>query len=111
MRHSTHSGSSTNKTGRKTFCFFFKIFVVIRPDRDEYVKIVWDNIQGGERGAQGRNFKKAQKRGSEAYMSYDYNSIMHFANTEFAKEDGLITIGKGRYQNTKKGEKMHAYLV
>jgi hypothetical protein len=58
-----------------------------RGDRDNFVKILWCNIDANERD----NFVKA---GSEAtdIGEYDYGSIMHYTATAFAKSFGLKTI-------------------
>ena len=58
-----------------------------RPDRDNYVKINYDNIQPGSQ----HNFDIA--KGSDSLESpYDYNSVMHYGSRDFAKEGAGETI-------------------
>ncbi len=50
-----------------------------RPDRDEYVKIHWDNIQKGAES----NFKKMNYYAVMDDTPYDYRSIMHYGGRDF----------------------------
>lgn len=60
-----------------------------RPDRDRYVKILWQNIQQGvSYNFHKYNTNKINSRG----VPYDYNSIMHYSSTAFSKGRGLYTI-------------------
>ena len=60
-----------------------------RPDRDGYVRIMWQNIKKDPRIR--FNFMKAE--GSLTFTPYDGHSIMHyFAKNSFAIEKGLDTI-------------------
>lgn len=53
-----------------------------RPDRDEFVKIVWKNIVPRFR----RNFLKfTTKTIDSRNIPYDYNSIMHYSRLHFTK--------------------------
>ncbi len=64
-----------------------------RPDRDQYVRIIDENIRGGA------NFN-FEKLGSEFINSlgieYDYNSIMHYCENSFsvdpAKKKTIVTL-------------------
>ena len=48
----------------------------MRPDRDDYIQIIWDKIQSGFAG----NFDA--KFDSLTYdLPYDYGSIMHYSST------------------------------
>ncbi|GFQ66932.1 zinc metalloproteinase nas-13 [Trichonephila clavata] len=60
-----------------------------RPDRDEFIRVVWDNIQEGAK----KNFQKfspdvVTTLGSE----YDYNSLMHYDANAFAINSSLPTL-------------------
>lgn len=57
-------------------------------DRDEFVKIIWENILDGHE----RNFYKYEDTEETNFgVSYDYNSIMHYSRYAFSK-DGSDTI-------------------
>ncbi|CAB3982540.1 zinc metallo ase nas-15-like, partial [Paramuricea clavata] len=59
-----------------------------RPDRDEYVTIMWDNIPSGNR----LNFKKYTKTQIDSLnIPYDYASIMHYGRRAFSN-NGKNTI-------------------
>eukprot|EP00873_Tetraselmis_striata_P011818 jgi/Tetstr1/432082/TSEL_021553.t1 len=58
-----------------------------RPDRDDYVTILFDNITPGKE----HNFEKSSNINSMG-STYDYGSVMHYGRTAFAKESGLTTI-------------------
>ena len=53
-----------------------------RPDRDDYVTIIEDNIEPGKE----HNFKKYKEKSvnSRGFV-YDYHSIMHYGKTSFSK--------------------------
>lgn len=52
-----------------------------RSDRDDFVTILWDNIEDGKEG----NFEK--KEDELDIGEYDYGSIMHYPSWAFGKED------------------------
>ncbi|KAK9502787.1 hypothetical protein O3M35_011493 [Rhynocoris fuscipes] len=53
-----------------------------RPDRDNYVKVIWDNIKDGHKN----NFEKASSKEYTTYgVPYNYESIMHYPATSFSK--------------------------
>ncbi|XP_047538352.1 zinc metalloproteinase nas-7-like, partial [Vanessa atalanta] len=53
-----------------------------RPERDNFVKIHYNNIKTGAEN----NFKKADPKRSNDYgISYDYNSVMHYSEYAFSK--------------------------
>ena len=53
-----------------------------RPDRDQYISIITNNIRDGQEG----NFDKARPGETNTLgYGYDYASIMHYHRTSFAK--------------------------
>ena len=64
-------------------------FIFLRPDRDENVKVNWENIQPGKE----RHFGKRTEKGTTEYMSYDFHSIMHYGSMYFSR-NGQKTIGE-----------------
>uniref|UniRef100_A0A1B0GF11 Metalloendopeptidase n=1 Tax=Glossina morsitans morsitans TaxID=37546 RepID=A0A1B0GF11_GLOMM len=53
-----------------------------RYDRDDYVKVLWDNIENGMKV----NFEKLKRNVASGYgVAYDYGSIMHYKATSFSK--------------------------
>ncbi|XP_053697328.1 zinc metalloproteinase nas-14-like [Sabethes cyaneus] len=53
-----------------------------RPDRDEYVEILWDNIEPEFR----QNFLKGSYDYMETFgLPYDYRSVMHYPTYAFAR--------------------------
>ncbi|XP_029443041.1 meprin A subunit beta [Rhinatrema bivittatum] len=51
-----------------------------RSDRDDYVTIIWDNIESGKEN----NFNKYNdKQSSFLNVPYDYSSVMHYSKTAF----------------------------
>uniref|UniRef100_A0A3B3DVK8 Metalloendopeptidase n=2 Tax=Oryzias melastigma TaxID=30732 RepID=A0A3B3DVK8_ORYME len=56
-----------------------------RFDRDQFIKVVWDNIKPGKQG----NFDV--KMGNTLNLPYDFGSIMHYGMSYFSK-DGNPTI-------------------
>ncbi|XP_066928065.1 zinc metalloproteinase nas-4-like [Clytia hemisphaerica] len=74
-----------------------------RPDRDDYVEIVWDNITEDQK----HNFRKystytIDSRGSP----YDYDSIMHYEWNAFSKFPGLRTTIRSK-NGAKFGQRSH----
>ncbi|XP_031632721.1 zinc metalloproteinase nas-4 [Contarinia nasturtii] len=60
-----------------------------RPDRDEYVDIIWDNIEPNHR----HNFAKKDNDLVETFnLPYDYDSLMHYPKNAFAKRGTNYTI-------------------
>ncbi|WP_308991877.1 M12 family metallopeptidase [Mariniflexile litorale] len=61
-----------------------------RTDRDEYIEIVWDNVQSDEK----HNFMKYIDRGEEGedIGEYDYNSVMHYDSMGFSSKNNNKTI-------------------
>ncbi|XP_067627492.1 hatching enzyme 1.2 [Eurosta solidaginis] len=55
-----------------------------RADRDNYVKIHWDNIVPKYR----KNFKLISKKKGKHSFDYDYNSVMHYGEYYFSKKKG-----------------------
>jgi len=58
-----------------------------RLDRDDYVKIHFQNIEPGEK----HNFE-IDSAGWQVGIPYDYHSIMHYHSTAFSVDGKLITI-------------------
>ena len=53
-----------------------------RPDRDQYVKILWNNIRKRNHS----NFQKLRKSKVNSHgVDYDYSSVMHYGSHEFSK--------------------------
>ncbi|XP_028403636.1 zinc metalloproteinase nas-6-like isoform X2 [Dendronephthya gigantea] len=60
-----------------------------RPDRDRYVNILWNNIIPSTRF----NFQvQPRSRVDDLGVGYDYESVMHYGATAFARSRGLRTI-------------------
>jgi len=60
-----------------------------RPDRDNYVEILYDNIEEGY----SKNFEKVDPSLIDSHgVGYDYNSIMHYNRDFFVKYNGLDTL-------------------
>ncbi len=60
-----------------------------RPDRDQYIDIIWNNIENDISSRyqfKQRTHQEVNSRGSE----YDYDSIMHYEKTAFGKEENCI---------------------
>ncbi|CAH1787045.1 unnamed protein product [Owenia fusiformis] len=51
-----------------------------RPDREEYIKIIWENIKTGFSS----NFDV--KRSARKLVRYDYESVMHYKQNAFSKD-------------------------
>lgn len=59
------------------------------PDRDDFVKINFENINSNY----SQNFRKYNSSYVRSFnISYDYESIMHYASDAFSKDDTLETI-------------------
>ncbi|XP_053178895.1 low choriolytic enzyme-like [Scomber japonicus] len=70
-----------------------------RSDRDEHIKIIWENIKDGKE----HNFKKRDTRNLDT--PYDYNSVMQYGRDAFSKNgkptlvpipDPDVIIGKAK---------------
>ncbi|RXG57268.1 Zinc metalloproteinase nas-4 [Armadillidium vulgare] len=60
-----------------------------RPDRDDYVEIVWDNIKEGSK----HNFNYYGKLVLSTFgEKYDYKSVMHYSPYAFAIDEEKFTI-------------------
>lgn len=60
-----------------------------RPDRDDYVQIVWSNIE--PKFVQ--NFMKADEATAETFgLPYDFDSLMHYPANAFARSRHNVTI-------------------
>ncbi|KXJ22023.1 Zinc metalloproteinase nas-13 [Exaiptasia diaphana] len=55
-----------------------------RTDRDDYINILWENIY---EGAEGQFNKIGAEEMDMVGGTYDYNSIMHYGNNVFSKND------------------------
>lgn len=55
-----------------------------RADRDNYVKIHWDNIVPRFK----KNFKLVSRKRGKYTFDYDYNSVMHYGEFYFSKKKG-----------------------
>lgn len=60
-----------------------------RSDRDDYVRVLWKNIEG-EGESNFRKYKPNEVNNQE--FDYDYESITHYNFNEFAKENGQVTV-------------------
>ncbi|KAL3884643.1 hypothetical protein ACJMK2_024768 [Sinanodonta woodiana] len=60
-----------------------------RPDRDDYVEIIWKNVQTNMLD----QFNKYTLYDvDQMNVAYDYSSVMHYAVTDFSKGGGLKTM-------------------
>lgn len=59
------------------------------PERDDYVDVVWDNIQEGKE----RNFEKREASNSLGFP-YDYESVMHYSDKAFSKNGERTIVPK-----------------
>jgi len=74
-----------------------------RPDRDNYVEIIWSNIKSGNE----HNFKKYSHSVIDSLGSpYDYGSIMHYESDAFAKWPWQTTI-KPKRKDVSIGQRSH----
>ena len=69
-----------------------------RFDRDNYVQIVWQNVQGGPAN---KNFWKHSPFESNYFgLPYDYLSVMHYRETDASKNGGVTILTRDQsYQN------------
>nr|QNH72399.1 toxin candidate TRINITY_DN16138_c0_g1_i1 [Ceriantheomorphe brasiliensis] len=75
-----------------------------RPDRDKYVKILWDNIKT----KMTHQFKRYNKEEVTSLgESYDYLSIMHYTDKEFSR-NGLKTL-ESKVEPTSKIGQLHGF--
>ena len=58
-----------------------------RTDRDDYVTILWDNIQERPKG----NFRKAGSMNSYG-VKYDYSSVMHYGRNVRRKKCASVEV-------------------
>ncbi|XP_046856927.1 astacin-like metalloendopeptidase [Xenia sp. Carnegie-2017] len=76
-----------------------------RPDRDKYVKIVWDNIPRGQ--SNGNFLKHSERDIKDLGVPYDYDSVMHYGDKAFAINRAKPTIvrlnGTGRFGQPRNG--------
>ncbi|XP_057317237.1 zinc metalloproteinase nas-15-like [Hydractinia symbiolongicarpus] len=74
-----------------------------RPDRDQYVEILWDNIKTKYKP----QFKKYSHKQIDSLGSpYDYDSIMHYRSVAFGKLPFQKTI-KAKVDGAKFGQRDH----
>jgi len=60
-----------------------------RPDRDDFVNVVWKNIDGDSYG----QFLKEKNMDVDTLgIAYDYGSVMHYRSKAFAKTDNIFTL-------------------
>lgn len=60
-----------------------------RPDRDQYVKIIRDNIRTGYE----INFEEETNQSINSLgIDYDYNSVMHYCENSFSKSSNKKTL-------------------
>uniref|UniRef100_A0A914XHD7 Metalloendopeptidase n=1 Tax=Plectus sambesii TaxID=2011161 RepID=A0A914XHD7_9BILA len=62
-----------------------------RTDRDDYIKILWDNV---EPGLEDQFLKSNKREVTDLGSPYDYGSIMHYPWNAFASDDTQPTITK-----------------
>ncbi|XP_022083878.1 zinc metalloproteinase nas-4-like [Acanthaster planci] len=66
-----------------------------RPDRDEFVEIIWENIQADKRN----NFRKYSMSDLEDLnTAYDFHSVMHYGNKAFSVNDQPTIVPKNNAQ-------------
>uniref|UniRef100_A0A914VKP1 Metalloendopeptidase n=1 Tax=Plectus sambesii TaxID=2011161 RepID=A0A914VKP1_9BILA len=62
-----------------------------RTDRDNYIRIIWENIESGlEDQFEKNNYREVSNLGS----SYDYGSLMHYPFNAFSRDESVPTITK-----------------
>jgi uncharacterized protein YhbP (UPF0306 family) len=61
-----------------------------RPDRNEFVRILWDNINDDRE----HNFTKLNQNECVLFGNYDFESIMHYSKTAFSDngEDTIVPV-------------------
>ncbi|KAI2811260.1 hypothetical protein BLOT_002433 [Blomia tropicalis] len=75
-----------------------------RSDRDTYLKLHEENIALNAMG----QFEKLTPNENRLLVSYDYDSIMHYGPTAFARQSGLITMSP-RKENAQLTEVFQKY--
>ncbi|ELU07351.1 hypothetical protein CAPTEDRAFT_141899 [Capitella teleta] len=73
-----------------------------RSDRDDYVTVVWENIQ--EDSAD--NFEKRTSNIDNQNIGYDYGSVMHYAEDFFTKVEGEPTLVTSRPEGAAIGQRV-----
>ena len=77
-----------------------------RPDRDEYVKIHWNNISDGAES----NFQKLPLGYIFDHTPYDYNSIMHYGGKDFGIRNKTTISRKDTKRAVRKNSKGLSHL-
>ncbi|CAH3126121.1 unnamed protein product, partial [Pocillopora meandrina] len=73
-----------------------------RPDRDRYVRILWQNIQPRMK----HNFNKRSKSEVDSlWVRYDYRSVMHYGPKAFSKNRRPTIVPRRR------GVRYHSYIL
>uniref|UniRef100_A0A914UNM9 Metalloendopeptidase n=1 Tax=Plectus sambesii TaxID=2011161 RepID=A0A914UNM9_9BILA len=62
-----------------------------RTDRDNYVRIVWENIQSG---LEDQFAKNNAREVTDLGSPYDYGSLMHYSSNAFSRDESSPTITK-----------------
>lgn len=75
-----------------------------RPDRDDYVNILWSNIDGG---TSNYNFEKQQNTETLG-NGYDYGSVMHYHPYSFSKNGKVTITPKQNMQGKQMGQRVQA---
>ncbi|XP_058825332.1 seminal metalloprotease 1 [Topomyia yanbarensis] len=72
-----------------------------RPDRDEYVEVLWDNIEPEFR----QNFVKGSYDYMETFdLPYDYRSVMHYPTFAFARSGTDVTMVSRQNRSAELGQ-------
>lgn len=74
-----------------------------RPDRDEYVKVHFQNVRPE---LQHLWAKVSPKYVDDRGVGYDYNSIMHFSMTQGNKEPGAVVLEPIKDKNARIGQRL-----
>jgi hypothetical protein len=62
-----------------------------RPDRDEYIEIVWENIEPHYE----INFRKGNEEFMDTFgLPYDYESLMHYPRNAFSKNGNYTIVAR-----------------
>ncbi|CAH1118579.1 unnamed protein product [Phaedon cochleariae] len=73
-----------------------------RNERDDFVSIIWGNIQSGHE----RNFDKAEKGTAQGYgVNYDFKSVMHYSSTAFSTNGQPTIVSKDPKYSEKMGQR------